>query len=109
MPDIKGDNLPDEIEAPVEELIGLAFQYLHGSIAFVEKQLSLEPPNLRHLHIARTQLSRALAAFSRAALDSDRSSFIDRQYVKLAEGLLRDSHTVLETASFRLSSSLRSC
>jgi hypothetical protein len=97
------------IEAPLDELIGLAYQYLFGSISFMERQLNTVPVNLRNLHLARTQLGKALEAFKKASSSIDSSSFIDHKYLKLAENLLINSHTMLETASSRLSSSLKVC
>ena len=91
-------NVPEEIP------IGLGFAFLKGSLAHLSD--TLDDGDLENVHHARVMLASAMKAFQ-AAVEKSEGGFIEKQLEKLGEGLIEDSHTMLDIASSWLSSEVK--
>jgi len=92
------DNVPEEMP------IGLGFAFLKGSLAYLNDTLNDGDPE--NVHHARVMLDSAMKAFQ-AATVGNCSLPIERQLEKLGEGLIEDSHAMLDIASSWLSSEVK--
>ena len=95
------DNVPEEMP------IGLGFAFLKGSLAYLNDTLNEGDPE--NVHHARVMLDSAMKAFQAASEKSEGrvSLHIEKQLEKLGEGLIEDSHTMLDIASSWLSSEVK--
>ncbi len=95
------DNVPEEMP------IGLGFAFLKGSLAYLND--TLNDGDTENVHHARVMLDSAMKAFQAAIEKSEGrvSLHIKKQLEKLGEGLMEDSHTMLDIASSWLSSEVK--
>ena len=75
-----------------------------GSLDYLNDTLDDGAPE--NVHHARVMLASAMKAFQ-AAIEKSEGGFIERQLEKLGEGLIEDSHAMLDIASSWLSSEVK--